>query len=1016
ERLAFMLQDAQVSILLTQQHLFQAISTPTTPVICLDTDWNTIAKQSTQEPIQCVTLDNLAYVIYTSGSTGKPKGVAMEHRPLHNLITWQKQSQISSPLKTLQFSPLSFDVSFQEIFTTLCSGSTLVLITDNDRLDPFHLLQFMEREKIERLFLPFVALANLAEVAVAENQFPSTLREIFTAGEQLQINPAIITLFQTLKDCILYNQYGPTEAHVVSAYTLHGPPSAWPSLPPIGRPISNTQIYILDENLKPVPVGESGQLHIGGVCLARGYLHRPDLTAEKFISNPFSSKAKTRLYQTGDLARYLPDGNIEFLGRLDNQVKVRGYRIELGEIEVALSKHEEVKQAIVTTREDQPGQKRLIAYITLKHQETPSTSSLRAYLQNFLPDYMIPSIYVPLHDVPRTPSGKIDRGSLPEPLGKRPELEQVYIAPKSSFECILSNLWTQILYIDRVGIHDNFFDLGGNSLLAIQTISRLKQEHGIKLSIAALFQHPNIHALEGHMDHTQIKNQNITSTSLKDKAVPVPKLKTNQENIAIIGMSGRFPGASHINALWKNLCEAKETTRFFSDHEIDSNIPKSIRNDPNYVRARGILENADLFDAEFFNFNPKEAKILDPQQRVFLELSWEALENAGYTPDSFPGLIGVFAGMANNTYFFENISSRSDFIEAVGSFQIMLANEKDYIATRVAHKLNLTGPAISIHTACSTSLVAVCQAYDSLIHSQCDMALAGGISITCPFNSGYLYQEGGMLSRDGHCRPFDEQAQGTVFSDGGGIVILKRLSDATRDRDTIHAIITGTCINNDGANKMSFTAPSVDGQIKVITTAHANADIDPRTIGFLEAHGTATPLGDPIEVEALTQAFRISTAEKEFCALGSIKSNFGHLTSAAGIAGLIKAVLAIKHQQIPPTLHFNKPNLKIDLQNSPFFVNTKLISWPKSQTPRRAGVSSFGVGGTNAHVILQEAPTMESSSSSRPVQLLSLSAKTSSALDAQTTNLKTYLEEHPDTKLADISYTLRMGRRDFNKR
>ncbi|MEG4809675.1 aminotransferase class III-fold pyridoxal phosphate-dependent enzyme [Microcoleus sp. F8-D3] len=498
-------------------------------------------------------------------------------------------------------------------------------------------------------------------------------------------------------------------------------------------------------------------------------------------------------------------------------------------------------------------------------------------------------------------------------------------------------------------------------------------------------------------------------------------MTNSQENseldgIAIIGMAGRFPGAASVGELWQNLCGGVESTTLFGDAELDPSIDPNLRQNPNYVKARGIIDGADRFDAAFFGVSTREAEITDPQQRVFLEIAWAALENAGCDPNTFNGSIGVYAGTGNNTYFPNNIAGRSDVISRAGEFQVMVANEKDYIATRTSYKLNLKGPSVSVHTACSTSLVAVCQAFYALMSYQCDLALAGGISITVPQNSGYLYQEGGMFSSDGHCKPFDAKAEGTVFGNAAGAVVLKRLEEAIADRDTIYAVIRGVGLNNDGAAKVSFAAPSVDGQADAIAMAHAMADVDPETISYVETHGTATPLGDPIEIEALTQAFALKTAAKQFCAIGSVKSNFGHTIAAAGVTGLIKTALALKHQQIPATLHFEQPNPAIDFANSPFYVNAELSEWKAGKTPRRAGVSSFGVGGTNAHVVLEEAPALEPSSPSRPRQLLLLSAKTASALDAATANLRSHLAQNPEIDLADAAYTLQTGRQAFNYR
>lgn len=490
----------------------------------------------------------------------------------------------------------------------------------------------------------------------------------------------------------------------------------------------------------------------------------------------------------------------------------------------------------------------------------------------------------------------------------------------------------------------------------------------------------------------------------------------NAYDIAIVGMSGRFPGAVDIDEFWRNLRDGVESISFFSDDELrGAGVDTETINEPGYVNAGGALAGVELFDASFFGFNPREAEILDPQQRVFLECAWESLEQAGYNPETYPGLIGVYAGTSMSSYLF-NVYSNPELVGIVGDFQVQLGNDKDNLPTSVSYKLNLKGPSIAIQTACSTSLVAVCVACQSLLSYQCDMALAGGVRITLPQTSGYLYQDGGIMSPDGHCRAFDAKAQGTVGGNGIGIVVLKRLSDALADGDFIHAVIKGTSINNDGSMKVGYTAPSIDGQAHVITMAQAAGGIDPRTVTYIEAHGTGTDLGDPIEIAALTQAFRTGSDARGFCALGSVKTNIGHLDTAAGIAGLIKTVMALRHKQIPPSLNFENPNPRIEFANSPFYVNDKLTEWTAGEMPRRAGVNSFGIGGTNAHVILEEAPSIQSSGASRPEHLLVLSARTSVALDSATTNLLEHFKQHADLNLADAAYTLQVGRKPFDHR
>ncbi|MEK8021436.1 MAG: beta-ketoacyl synthase N-terminal-like domain-containing protein, partial [Candidatus Parabeggiatoa sp.] len=494
----------------------------------------------------------------------------------------------------------------------------------------------------------------------------------------------------------------------------------------------------------------------------------------------------------------------------------------------------------------------------------------------------------------------------------------------------------------------------------------------------------------------------------------------NEQSIAIIGMSGRFPGAKNTDEFWKNLKNGVESITFFSDEElIDAGIDPAVLKDNHYVKAKGVLDNVAEFDAAFFGLSPTEAQITDPQQRLFLECAWEALENAGYDPKTYTGLIGVYGGVGTlDTYLFNNLFANHELRKMMGDFQIGLSNSTDSVCTRVSYKFNLRGPSVSIQTACSTSLVAVAMGYQSLLDYQCDIVLAGGASISLPQESGYWYQEGMIFSPDGHCRAFDAKAGGTIAGSGAGIVVLKRLTDALDEGDTIHAVIRGAAINNDGALKVGYTAPSVAGQTRVIAEALPLAEVSPETISYVETHGTGTPLGDPIEIAALTQAFRTKTDKKGYCAISCVKTNIGHLDAASGVSGLIKAVLALKHQLIPPLLHFKTPNPKLDLPNSPFYINTELSEWKTVGLPRRAGVSSFGIGGTNAHVILEEAPYPKSKTqkSNRPGQLLLLSARTDTAIETASTQLVAHLKQHPDLNLADVAYTYQVGRTALSQR
>jgi amino acid adenylation domain-containing protein len=914
------------------------------------------------------------YVLYTSGSTGKPKGVRMGEAALVNLLNWQQNNSLSAPgFNTLQYAPLTFDVSFQEIYATLTTGGTLFLIPDEIRLDPVELLKFIDTQQINRIFLPFVALQYLAEAAGNYTFATSSLKEVMTAGEQLKITPQIVNLFSKLPQCKLFNQYGPTESHVVTQLELRGDPQSWPALPTIGIPIDGAEILILDENLQAVIKGDSGELYISGICLADGYLNRPDLTAERFIN--IGTK---RVYKSGDIARLLPDNNIEYLGRVDTQVKIRGNRVEPAEIEVLLNQAPGIQQAAVVAKEYAGGNKRLIAYLVAN--DTEDTATIKHYIAAKVPDYMVPSAFIWVKEFPKTTSGKIDRNALPQPVLHRPENAGIYRAPKNQTQKRLAELWADMLTMDKVGIDDNFFDLGGNSLLAINTATLLRSQFNIKLPVTKIYQFPTIHHIAGYID----------GTGEQELRIATKKQTAEDSDIAVIAMAGKWPGAGNVSAFWEVLKNGQETTSFFTAQELDANIPDALKNDPAYVKARGIIENPAAFDAAFFNIPPRLAEMMDPQQRVFLEIAWEALEASGHQPQNYKGLVGVYAGSNNNTYYYNNVLTNPAQVEQAGAFNVMTLNEKDYVATRTAYELNLKGPAVSVYSACSTSLLAIAQAVDALRGGQCDMALAGGVTITSPVNSGHLYNEGAMLSKDGHTRTFDAGATGTVFSDGAGVVLLKPLSAAKQDGDTIFAVIKGKGVNNDGHTKGSFTAPSAGGQAGAIASALHDAGLEPSAISYVEAHGTATPLGDPIEIDGLKLAFGTQT-ENQYCAIGSVKSNMGHLTAASGVTGFIKTALSLHNRQLVPSLFYEQPNPAIDFADSPFYVNTTLKTWD-STTARTAGVSSFGVGGTNVHVVLQEFENAEQESGpSKPIQLVTWSAKSKNSVEQYGLKLADYV-------------------------
>ena len=905
----------------------------------------------------------------------------------------------------LAVTTTSFDISILELLLPLVCGGQIILAEANDTSDVRELQRLLQRHAVTVM----QATPTLWHMLLESGWEGKSDLRIFCGGEALTADLAC----QLLPRCReLWNMYGPTETTIWSSTER----IISPDQISLGSPIANTQSLVLDENQQPVSLGMPGELWIGGTSLARGYLKNPELTSEKFRLDPTRGGSDARFYRTGDEVRYRTDGSLEYLGRLDQQVKLRGFRIELGEIESALASIEGVGQAVVILREDRPGEKRLVAYYTGR-AELMFHLFARA-LKATLPDYMIPSAFLRLEKFPLTPNAKLDRQALPRPESKRPILATNFIAPQAKIEKQLASLWCDLLQLEDVGIDDGFFDLGGNSLSAVRMVSLFQHRFGREIPLAKVFQYPTIAKLSRFMKERETTSDffaDIENRSRDQRSSP-DRTDTARNAVAIMGMVGRFPGAANLDQLWHNLCHSIESISFFKPDELGPGIEEHLRYDSDYVRARGLIEGADLFDAAFFGISPLEAKVMDPQQRVFLELAQQALEEAGYDPQRYKGRIGVFAGIGDNHYYTTNLLTHLDLLAMAGKLAVEYGNQKDYIALRSAYLLDLRGPAVSLNTACSTALLAVDLAYRSLLDKECDIALSGGIDITVPQKSGFVYQEGGTFAKDGHCRPFDANATGTMFCDGAGVVVLKRLADALAEGDTIYAVIRGTGKNNNGARPASFLAPSVEGQAEAIAMAQTNANVPVETIRYIEAHGTGTPVGDPIEIEALRKVFESKTDQKQFCYIGSIKGNIGHPTNAAGVAGLIKAALVLHREEIPPTLHFKKLNPKIDLSSSPFLIADQLTSLPRGGEVRRAAVSSFGFGGTNVHAILEEAPVPKKGSSSRPLQLLPLSAKSPAALDVYSRTLAEHLGRARPEDFPDTAYTFQTGRKQMSHR
>ncbi len=990
-RLKAILSDTAPTLLLTEKinsSIFAGIHVTTSFIEDIDLESVKYDNSNLSIPIFS---DWPCYMMYTSGTTGRPKGVVVPHRAVINLI--EDNALNMGPSDTMaQFSNLAFDGSTFDIWTSLLHASTLIVIPQEARGNHHKLQTALKENQIKYLFLPTGYLHQLV------NSYPETLdgvNNILIGGEQ--INPRIIKSFfdyrkqKNIPICIV-NGYGPTETTgYVCRQIIDGSDLNDDFLSSIGRAIPQVKLYLLDKNLNEVSEGE---LCISGASLALGY-HQSSLTEEKFVINPFEKKTPyTYLYKTGDLVKRLPNGDLLCLGRLDDQVKIGGFRINLNEIEQQLMNHEDINLAAVTAELGGGMYKVLTAYIVFSKNRKLSGDRIHLFLQKSLPHYMIPAKYIAVNELPLTPTGKVDKNRLDKVshMGL-PFHEDTFSA--SQTEETIKQIWKNLLNKQHIESNINLFELGANSLLLTEACVKINEEFAIEMQITDLLALPTIRQIAQFL-------KGYKEISPKQER-PLPTL----DDVAIVGMSCRFPKANNLNEFWERLCKGEDCISQFAENDAQ-----------NTVATRGILNNIEQFDASFFNFTPIDASIADPQLRLFLECTWEALEHAAIAPSkSKSKVISVFAGMSDSTYLHENLLKNQWVCQEVDALQQRIATSPGMLSTQVSYRLNFKGKSVNVNTACSTGLITVEQACQDLLLRQSDIAIAGASNIMVPQLKPYIYQQGGILSPDGYCRPFSDKANGTVFSNGVGVVVLKRLQDAIQDNDTIFAIIRGRGVNNDGKDKLGFAAPSPLGQMNCIRQALSQAKVEPTQIGFLEAHGTATALGDVIEINALTKVYREQTDKLQYCALGSVKANIGHTDVTAGIAGLIKTVLCLYYKKIPPLVNFLQPNINLSLEKSPFFVNSQLINWD-STSQRYAGVSSFGVGGTNVHLIVSdhiESPVRESLNT--PESLIMLSAKSESALEEMTQQLLDYIDtSKAKSSIVDIAYTLQKGREDFNLR
>lgn len=932
--------------------------------------------------------DRLIYMAYTSGSTGKPKATMNQESALRAFLAYCDLTMPSGPGdRILQRTSIGFDPAIVELVWPLTNGVCIVLPPPDMDRDTEALAQLMAAEKITLAILVPTLLRDL--LAVEDSPAMPHLRRLIVLGEVL---PMDLARRGARRFSIpIENLYGPAECTVgVNSWVVD--PSFPGDIAPIGPPYPGTTTTIVDENLRPVADGTRGEILIGGEQVCLGYWQREELTAERFVKGPLPGIPGDRFYRTGDVGMVLPDGNLICYGRKDAQTKINGVRVELGEVEAALEASPEVEVSAVATFESAAGTgKQLIAYVEGSRDTPPPTAEgLRTALAERLAAAVIPSRFMIMPALPRLPNGKINRKALPSIEDERLGMTSDYQAPTDEIERIIAEIWSQMLSGVKVGVADSFFELGGTSVQAARMVARINQRFGTRLNVTVAFTDRTPERLARRIADAAPASQ--PSTAIVEPLPP--EADTNLRGVAIIAMAGRFPGAGSVETFWDNLLAGHDGMTRFSTEELEDR--PEVTSLPNYVPVRGIVEGADRFDAQYYGMTPRDAAMIDPQQRLLLDCAAEALDSAGYLVEPEGCAIGTFLGVGETYYWHHNVLPEAQRQGTDGTLPIAVANEKDYAATRIAHRLNLTGPAVTVQTACSTSLTSIGSAVDAIRLGRCEMALAGGLSLRSPQRVGHLYQEGAMFTEDGTCRPFDAEAKGTLFNDGGGVVLLKSLAAAERDGDQVLAVISGVGLSNDGADKASFTAPSVGGQTAAVSAALKDAGITGDQVGFVEAHGTGTPLGDPIEIEALADAYGLAERRSPPLRLGSVKSNVGHMVAGAGVAGLIKATLAVRTGRIPGTLHFRSLNPAIAPHAGSLSVDASEQEWPSGPGPRRAGITSLGVGGTNVHVIIEQAPD-SSLPSPTALPVLTASAPSVEGLQSLSAALAERLTKTPDS-------------------
>lgn len=1016
ERLRFMIEDAAPVTIVTREQLRERLPCAVEHMVLVEA----ITGTAVGHVAPVVVPGQLAYVIYTSGSTGTPKAVAVPHAGLANLALTQAEAfGVTAGERVLQFAPWTFDASVWEMAMALQAGATLHLAPGGSLQRSGQLAELMQQHRINVATLPPSALTLLESVDLPE------LRLLIVAGEACA--PALAARWS--RRCRFVNAYGPTETTVCATFktcdpvppivgdATRGASDPDVSLPSgslsIGRAIRGTSTVVLNpETLQPIAPGQVGELFVGGISLARGYLRRPGLTAENFIANP-SGPPGSRLYRTGDRVRELADGELQFVQRVDAQVKIRGSRVELGEVETVLQAHPGVAQCAAVVLDER---KQLAAFIVPSQLAgIADAAAVKTYLAKHLPDYMQPARVTLVPQLPTNANGKVDRRALAAGWQDSHTKEQHAMEHAPAIESTVRSIMREVLRVQDVALDEGFFDMGGDSILAVSVARRVAEAFDMPFDVTALLKLASVRGISRHI--AEFRAGDTVQAAIATPAAAVESCGTMPDRIddcvAIIGMSCHVPGARDHRQFWENLRNGVESIEFLSTSTLRSlGVPEALLQTPGLVTARAIIEDKDCFDAEFFNIPAHDAQAIDPQVRMLLQHAWKAVEDAGYRPSDIADA-GVFMTAANAGYHGDAPPAAWSVMGGSKQYVASAWSQPGALPTVISHRLGLRGPSLFVHSNCSSSLVALHTAYRSVVAGDTRHALVGAASLSDSATLGYVAERGMNFSSDGHLRPFDERADGMLGGEGVAVLLLKRAREAIADKDPIYALLRGVAINNDGADKAGYYAPGLAGQAEVIDKVLSTSGVDVETIDYVEAHGTATRLGDPLEVAALVDAFGRHTSRHQFCGIGSVKSNIGHLDTVAGLVGCIKVALGLKHAQIPASLNYDTPNPAIDFAASPFYVVSKHLTLTPRQAPHRAGVSSFGIGGTNAHALLEEfhAPSIGTAATARC--LVPLSARKPEQLRQYAVDLLSFLERYPGLDLHDIAHTLQVGREPF---